>query len=282
MPVDQVLANLSATPFPARYAAGTDRNLAAWVDDSDLRARRLVFGVSRMSGLPSTESGGNRGRLPIDARTGLLESIHVQFFDAGIVGADFNFHGPRLTQLASYLATKAPSLCSPALEFQPLISNDMVEKLRQHSDRGVHYVRLRVDPAHAGTVAMASRCLGAAINAAGRVQGSDMVEVAVHVTRRGDGNAATGRASLLRDLLTLLRLRRTRDVVDVLEVKVEDPDTGRQVVLDLLGDKLMAKKSMVAVEPRYRVVEALSAFGCIVEAYHELRPQLLAAAGLQG
>ena len=80
-----------------RYQSIEDNQyLCAW-PESGRRPRTAIFRAIRRSGLPQVERGGELEDLYIPTAAGLAEAIHVVFFDHNIVGADFNFYGPRMS-----------------------------------------------------------------------------------------------------------------------------------------------------------------------------------------
>ena len=103
-------ANLIADlPFAGRerYLELEDGNdVCVW--PSQLPTGRVVMqvGVVRRYGLPQLEEDGTVSALALTERQGLLESTHAVFFPNGIVGAEFNFFGPRLSRLSGYMQEK--------------------------------------------------------------------------------------------------------------------------------------------------------------------------------
>lgn len=55
------------------------------------------------------EQAGALSDLRIPTHAGLAETIHIVVFPDNIVGADFNFFGPRLSRFSRYLKEKAPT-----------------------------------------------------------------------------------------------------------------------------------------------------------------------------
>ena len=61
--------------------------------------------------------GGKRKALRIDPASGLSEVCHVVWFPGNYIGAEFNFYGPRISSLHSYLSSKSlPTYSAEGLE----------------------------------------------------------------------------------------------------------------------------------------------------------------------
>jgi hypothetical protein len=74
-----------------RYLVDEDGNAVCAWPAAGKSPRSLRFCQIRRTGLPQLEQAGQVSDLNIAAEAGLLEPIHVIFFDDNIVGADFNF-----------------------------------------------------------------------------------------------------------------------------------------------------------------------------------------------
>ena len=118
------LAAITAMPFAdgmaGRYLLDDDGNaVCVWPGSAGVRTT-LRFCQIRRTGLPQLEQGGTVSDLNLAADAGLLEPVHVAFFSDNIVGADFNFYGPRLSRLGYYLRVKS-SNAVPIATFEPLL-----------------------------------------------------------------------------------------------------------------------------------------------------------------
>src|SRR5207237_6553911 len=96
------IGRLRFTPG-ARYMERPDGHLMAVWTMSIPGQTRLCIGLIRRSGLPRVEQAGEVSPLTITPDQGLVEQTHLVFFARGVVGAEFNFYGPRPSRLADYL-----------------------------------------------------------------------------------------------------------------------------------------------------------------------------------
>lgn len=272
-----VLRHIETLAFDTngRYIRAADGNFTLCLVDENRTPHRLRLATSRRSGLPQIEDAGNLRRLGIPAHTGLAESIHVVFFRDNIVGADFNFYGPRVSRLSTYFAVRADSVCPP-ITFQPLLRQDILTQINRLRD--VRLLQLRIRPAYANIVTQANRDLGSAFEAAARVGEAEEVEITLRPRPHS-------RARLDQRVLTAIRALARRDDlrgnVSGFHVKGFDPETERVELVDVLSDKLISTKRMVLEGARTRAIQADSAYAAIREAHQELHDELVQAAGVQ-
>jgi hypothetical protein len=136
----------------------------------------LRFCQIRRTGLPQQELAGNVSDLPIAADAGLLEPVHVVFFADNIVGADFNFYGPRLSRLGYFLRLKSGNTI-PLASFHPLLRNDVAEQLDHLTE--LRLFDLKVKASYIKTVRSADASLGDAFAANAKVLDGDVEELEI-------------------------------------------------------------------------------------------------------
>lgn len=272
-----VLRGVDALPFTAdgRYLADGDGNaICCWVD-RHTSPQRLRFGNIRRSGFPQVERGGALTGLKIPAASGLVEQVHAICFPDQIIGSEFNFYGPRLPRLARYLMTKTGPDCPP-LSFEPLLRQDVAEQLEQLHD--LLLVRLRIRASYAARIAQADRDLGAAFEAAHRAGDAEELELVLKSRVRSRRPLAERLLSVVRELAGQADLRTE---VSAFNVKGLNERTGQVELVDVLSDQLIARGQIILMDRRTRALDPESAYAAIEQAYAELRPQLLAAAGVE-
>ena len=140
-----------------RYLVDDDRVLCCWVDQVAPQPR-LRLGSIRRNGLPQVERHGDLKDLNIPSDSGLLEAIHIVGFPGNIFAADFNYYGPRMSQLSNYLTQRAPEM--PAVSFEALINPDVLTQLNQLAN--VKLFQLKIRAPFASHVKEASKDLGSA------------------------------------------------------------------------------------------------------------------------
>jgi len=259
-----------------RYWTGDDgRITCCWVDDHII-SPKLRFGYSRRAELPLIEEGGQLSPLEISESSGLAEQIHVVFFENNIIGADFNFYGPRLPRLAYYFANKGAGISPPTLYFDPLLRQDMLEQLRRLGH--IRLFRMRIRSSYAETIERVNHSLGEAFRAAREVGGAEEVEIVLKPGRFSHGWLDEG---LLHSAADFLGLPGLRNEASAFTVRGFDKVSERIVELDLLNDKLIASRRIMQLGNRSRALDSQSAYWAIEDAFDELKEDLLRASSIE-
>ncbi len=247
-----------------------ETDLCAHVDSqTEMRLSRV-----RRGSLPMVERAGQVSPLLIDPDQGLLETIHIVWFDNSIVGADYNHYGPRLSRLSDYFEDKC-GLRSGAVRFNPLLKQDSLAEL-EHLEN-ISLLTLKIRTPYAAVVAQADQSLGAAFSAAREAVGGDGAEVEVVLRPAVEDR----RSFFERHFSGLRRLAERTDLrsgARRFKVTGRHDETHRLDTVDLLSDRLISRKSVVRSDARSRAIDPNSAFAAIREAYDELREELVAAA----
>jgi hypothetical protein len=275
------LRAINALPFadgPAgRYLIGDAGNAVCGWPSVQGALQSLLFCQIRRTGLPQLERAGMVSDLNIAADAGLLEPVHIIFFADNIVGADFNFYGPRLSRLGYYLRVKS-SDAVPLAMFHPLLRLDVAAQLDHLTE--IRLFDLRVKASYVETVRQADASLGAAFTANARVLDGDMDELELVLKPSKDARRGALQR-LLVPLRTLVRSPELREYASRFQVKGKHDETGKVELIDLLRDQLIARKQILRLGERSRAVDENSAFQAIRAAYDELRDDLRRAAALE-
>jgi hypothetical protein len=277
-PTRQVLQHLDSLPFTTqgRYLETGDGNaLCSWVDQLQSPAR-IRLGTVRRNDLPEVETTGAITPLDIAPSSGLVEVVHVVFFSGDIVGADFNFHGPRMSRLGLYLGIKASALV-PRVQFEPLLRQDATNRLQRMRD--ITLFQLRVRTAYAEELMNADRDLFRAFEAARRLSHAAQMEIILKPEPHSRNFLDRATLGLAR---RLARRRNLRDEADRFVVKGFDPTRDGIDVIDVLSDELITTKRITLLNPRTRALDPDSAFSAIESAYQELGEDLVRAASVSG
>ena len=282
LPFDPVpaIAAIGRLPFTdgpgGRYLIDDDGNaVCAWPGRSKTPPM-LRFCQIRRTGLPQLEQAGTVSDLNIAADAGLLEPVHVVFFADNIVGADFNFYGPRLSRLGYYLRTKSNNSV-PLASFHPLLRHDVAEQLDHLTE--IRLFELRVKASYIETIRKADTSLGAAFAANAHVLEGNVEELEL-VLRPTKGTRHGALARLLGPLKDIARGSELRENSERFRVAGKHDETGKVEHIDLLRDQLIARKQILRLGERSRAVEASSAFEAIAAAHDDLQDDLRRAASL--
>jgi hypothetical protein len=274
-----LLQHIHAMPFSdtdkGRYLTESGDDLACcWVDHVGF-PHQLRFATIRRSALPQLEERGRLSLLEIPATSGIAEQVHIVVFRKMIVGAEFNFYGPRPSRLGDYLMAKGGKLC-PGLSLEPLLRRDVTAQLNRLTN--LRLMRLKIRSSYATTIQQIDQGLGGAFAGAARAGEADEVELIL----KREGRSRQSLASNL--LETVKRLAGRRDIRSEalgFQVKGVDRETGRVCVIDVLSDVLISKRQILRQGERTRALDRADAYRAIEDAYTELKGELVEAAGVQ-
>jgi hypothetical protein len=274
-----VLREIDQLPFEphGRYLEDerTGEGTCAW-PAADEPLPSLLVGAIRRNELPQLDdSGGNLTALQIPPRAGLVEGTHVVFFDDGIVGADSNFYGPRLSRLAYYLRVRVPRLCEQ-LGLDPLLRRDALHELDRFG--AIRLMKLKVRADYVQQLREADENVFDALEAAKEFSGAEMLELTV---RGGPRSKKTLFESVKTFVTRVLRRDDYREGIGLLRVKGVLADRDDVLEVDLLRDRLVVTKNIATAGPRTKHVDSPAAYRAIREAYTEVRDELAGARGAE-
>ncbi len=250
------------------YAQGDGRMVCAWATP---KHRRMVMGNVRRSDLPQVEEDGTLKGLQLSKSAGLSEQMHAVFFDDNIVGADFNFYGPRMSSMATYLKLRGNAPAN--LNFDPLVLQDigpLIERLNE-----VTLFQLRIRPSFLDEVRQADEDLFSALEAAQRVSDAGDIEMVLRIKPYSrDGKL---KSKLKAAAKKLWKRPNLRNQVSKFVVGGRDESGAKVDDVDILKNLITATKRVVKSGERTRAVQAESAFEVIEQARDELRQQIATA-----
>jgi hypothetical protein len=255
-----------------RYVTAGDADLCAWMDHVG-DTSKIRFANVRRNALPQAEAGGELTDLVLAEGAGICEVSHLCVFADGIVGAEFNFYGPRPGRLATYLRRVTGDDC---LEFklEALLRQDVADLLQRK--KSVRKLTLSVRRSYIDVIGQADASLGAALRAAENASHADCVGVYLEPEPYQRRDLDDGMLYLLRRLARRPDLRENARTC-----KATTVDEGnRTEEVDLLRDELISQKKILRQHDRTRVLLSDDAYAKIMEAYEELRDDLTAAASV--
>jgi len=248
------------------YLPEGDNVVFPLIDSPDSPAR-LRFVRSRHADLPQMEEDGAIKQLTIPARAGVADCTHMQFFSGGIVGADWNFYGPRATALAHYINVR----CNPSslISIRPLLRTDVAEALERWES--VRLVDLKIRTPFIPTLREVSGTLADAFESA-RDTG-DAQEVGLVLgpgSRARQSHLAAGIVPVIRGLLS----RDLRGQVRRFQITGRDQTTGRLETIDLLKEYLVFQEEVMRINPSTRALDPASAYAAIERVHKQHRSML--------
>ncbi|WP_210160587.1 hypothetical protein [Methylocella silvestris] len=274
------LAKINALPFVdgngGRYLVDDDGNAICAFSGGTGALPSMRFCQIRRTGLPQLEQAGSVSDLNIADNAGLLEPVHIVFFADNIVGADFNFYGPRLSRLGHYLRIKSENIV-PLATFYPLLRNDVAEQLNHFTE--LRLFDLKVKATYVQAMREADASLGAAFAANARVLDGDCDEIQL-ILKPSKETRRSALQGFRRFAGALVHGAHFRENTERFQIKGKNVDTNKVDVIDLLRDQLIAHKQVLRLGKKSRAVDAESAFSAILEAHDELGAELRQAAGI--
>lgn len=268
------LADIALLTERNNYWEAEGKVTCCWIDQKT-PTHRLRLGSIRRLDLPLIEENLKTRPLELPEASGLAELIHVVFFPNNIVGADYNFHGPRLQRLAYYLKEKSPHNCPSPMEFEQLLNQNAREELQKFSE--IRVLQMRISAPFAEVVKDANNDLGNAFIAARRAAGGDVGELEITLKPSSRKQTWLNRG-LLKSIGELLKKRDIRQHVDKFYIKglVDNKMSG----IDLLSDKLISEVRIVRIGERGKALDSASAYSAIETSYERLKTQINGAAGI--
>jgi hypothetical protein len=275
------LANLIDDSVASRCMTEKDgREYCCWVNKTRKgklkKPQTVIFGSIRRSDLPQKIKGVKLLSMRMGADSGLVEKIHIVFFPNNIIGADYNFYGPRMTKFADYLRDKVEDHIPKDIHFDFLLRQDVMVKLQQMKE--VRLFNLRVRASYIEQISRANKNLAEAFKIAKDFSKAEDVEIVLRAAPHTTGNLSR---KLLKIARSLMHSKGIHHSALNFSVRGLDKETERMVELDLLSDKLISVQYIRPINARSKALDSNSAFKEIKEAHKKLESQLLKAAGAE-
>lgn len=251
-----------------RYLEAGERVTCCFLDSAADHPHLRVANIRR-SDLPQIETGGVLAPLGIDEHSGLAEQIHAVLFENNVLGAVFNFYGPRPGRLADYLQRKCGA---PPLTIDALVRPDVMAELDRLGDLRMMTLRLRRDTI--AEVRHLDESLAAALDRTAEWASSPDIEIVLR-------KQAHAREPLPERLWTSVRRlagsEDLRHAAKAFRVSGRVTDTGEISVVDILKSDIVATRRILRAGRRLRALEDAAAYEAVEDAYEELRDEIGAA-----
>ena len=246
-------------PAGGLYLADGDNVVFPLVDNAPSPSR-LRFVRSRHTDLPQMEENGAIKQLAIPARAGVADCTHVVFFADGIVGADWNFYGPRATALAHYINVKTRP--ANVISIRPLLRSDVADAIDHWES--VRVVELKIRAPFIPVVRQVNRTLADAFERAREVGGATEVGLVLAPgSRARQSRLGAGVMPVIRGLLS----RDLRGQVTRFQVTGRNQTSGLLETIDLLKEYLVFQEEVVKINRTTRALDPTSAYGAIQRVY---------------
>jgi len=273
--------HLEGLPFTpeGRYLDSDDgKQMCCWCDTAQLPYRLRLANIRRGQH-PPVENGGTFSPLILRAGHGLAELTHVVLFNGGVCGAEFNFYGPRATQLSYYFGVKLRGIC-PLFRLRSIARPDLEARLASLTD--IKLLDLKVRASFANIVAQADQDLGAALAANIKaVDARPEDEFELTFTRKKGRNLVqrTMPAGLIDGIRRLARRPELKEQVSIFKIGGTGVEGNRFV--DVLHEQFTAEKQIRPSLDESGGVDSTSMYEAIEEAYTEIQQQLATASVIE-
>lgn len=231
--------------------------------------KRLRFFAIRRNDLPLVELRGEFSPLSIPARGGLAEAVFITFFPKNVVGAIYNFHGPRLPRFGAYLSATLKEF--PQVVFSPLIRTDALSRLDELQTLSSLKVRLsRAAIDHFGS---RNTSITEMFEMMAEFGNATSVEIVLRARRRN--SLSRQAATFAKDLFRFAaRGPDEQEGIEELVVRGRDPYTRRLATFDLLSDHFIVNEQVVTQGRRSRALDVAAAYTAIESAYVQIKHEL--------
>lgn len=266
-----------------RYLASKDddRELCCWVDKSQ-SPYQFKLAYIRRSEHPPVEHDGELSPLPLPRGQGLAELTHFMIFPKGIVGAEFNFFGPRASQFSFYCALKLKNAI-PGFRLNPLLRRDLQKQLAKLSE--VKMLDLKIKSSYANVIQEANADLGSAFKATARAMGAranDDLEIFFRrkKTKESSPNLTSfDPRALVRFVQKMSRRGDLREQVSTFKIQGVTADETRLV--DVLSEQFVIDVKVRRAADHTSAVDSQSVYTAIEDAYTNVVHDLDAADELE-
>lgn len=273
--IDKLSFNKNVDP-KSRYwrDSGDNKVIACWVD-SKVMPCKVRLGTIRRSDFPQVEQGGEITALEMAEGSGLLEQTHIVFFGDDIAASDYNFFGPRITRLAYYLADKAVGIAPPILNFSPILRTDIYKQLLELKFLKMFNIKLKAP--QSGFIRNLDESIWQMLEIAKNIGEADNIELILTASKKSHGLLSERVLEFTKKLLKMPELQRD---VKKLTVKGYSSKKQENVILDLLSDRFVVKKSILKMDSRSRALNSDAAYRAIISAYKELKDEIIESASI--
>ncbi len=224
---------------------------------------RLRVADIRRTNLPHVETLGQLTPLSFNPSQGLAEQVHIQFFANNIAGSEFNFYGPRMSRVSSYLQAKL----GLRVKFDLALRASIAEQLQQL--REIRLFRLAITPSLLDELGRTDPSVAGMFANAASFGEPQRMEIVLR-TRPRSRDSLGGRVREAIGLLANNPAVLEGATIFQTEGRLED---GSLREINLLRDDLRVERQVLRVSGT-RELQPASVYAAIESAYAELRQEI--------
>jgi hypothetical protein len=219
----------------------------------------------RIKDLPMTESQGKMDFLDLPPGVGLYEGTHFVLFPNDVIGAEYNFYGPRISSLKNYILTKVPNLVDE-VELVPLIRHDFMEQIAKIG--GVKKLRLKV---HSDNINFMEKLNSNIFNmfklAHNMAPDTEEIDITLNLSHGINLSIIDNLPIWLRNPDVLVNLL-------VLKLRAKNKDTEKMEDFDLLQQYILSVKPVIKRDELHKSIDKNSMYNAIELSYDELKSEI--------
>lgn len=269
---DRIIRNLpfDLNAINSRYLCKDNNNdLSMYIDSfqNGIIEGRIV--LCRRSLLPSIESQGMLSDLEIDENAGIAEITHFKYFVRDkILGVEYNFHGPKSTQIAEYFQQKLQNIIQ--MFNIHTISDNSWSRLLEDDRYQITMFSFKATRSASDILNQLNSGLGQAFDAIASINNVEEIELIIRKKSRTNGCIEASNFNL-RNFFENNFIHRQE--FDKLKIGIRTDEGNKEI--NLLEDRLCISKTVELMTGRSRTVLSTSIYSKIQEAFDELRDQLV-------
>ena len=192
------------------------------------------------------------------------------FFPDGVIGAEYNYRGPKVSAIPWYLRETCPDL--PPIKANLLMNKESAEQVKKMKSYTTVEIEITRGNLEIAKEASSDDDIFEAFEEPVNLFGGEKIKIEVTHAPRKWGPLRTDRFPFIRRVAENQPLL---DAADRFRITGLDPTMG-EVVVDLLGDRLVSYATVAKIG-RNRVVATRDMFDAIVAARNALKTEIDAA-----
>lgn len=248
------------------------------LDSIDAKKGRIMgkMALSRRSALPELEQQGTLTSLNIPPNSGLAELTHFVYYPSkDIIGIEFNFYGPRSSVFRDYIQEKSKHYSKPVhfIRLNPILNLDVEQTLQRIGE--VNMLQIELDKNSLFVIEELDTNLKKAFEAAAEVTESETVEIVFRKKKyKREGFVFP---FLKSKIIDFLKNDGNRESLSRFKVVGEDlwAEDKKARGFDLLEDKLVSTKKIIAADEKGRNVDSDSMYDAIETSFLELKENFI-------
>ena len=248
--------------YPGRYYKRVDQSLLSMHVDNLTDPISFQLGLTRMDALPMIDDRGTLNPLLLPTNTsGLYEPFHATLFSNNILGAEYNYFGPRIGNLVLYLKDKLNHSVRDVVLIN-LVRPDLYTLLNNLSE--IKVFTLEIPRQNVGITGELHSNLQSGFENMAACSDADNIQVRICNTSNRDPDIQLP----FKDRLAEFVMHRRNEIKN-LRLKAREFESEVFKDYNLLDYFMYSKKEVIKEEAAGRHVQSQDMYRAIQDAYNE-------------